>query len=84
MADRAGIRFGEAVSKRRVTAVVSRFTSANFMPPVDDLPADLPAGQFAARYGAADDSRFQLQLFIIDERINNLPPYRTPGLLLER
>jgi hypothetical protein len=77
MADRAGIRWGEDVGRRRfkLQLIASSFAGTGLMPPVDGVPADLLPAQFTAQFGSAGDSRFRVQLAKVDEQIKALPLY---------
>jgi hypothetical protein len=80
-ADRAGIRWGNDVSRGRFSMklLTSGFNAATVMPNVDGLSAELPATEFVAKYGSKEDQRLKRQLFNIDFQIAQLPLYRTPS-----
>jgi hypothetical protein len=80
-ADRAGIRWGADVSRGRLSIrmLASGFNPAMLMPSIDDLSSELPVAEFIERFGSINDDRFKLQLFVIDQRIGQLPLYRTPN-----
>jgi hypothetical protein len=83
-ADRAGIRFGTSVQKRRfpLGVLATSFDIDTFMPDIDKLPEGLSAGQFRKRFGKKDSPQVLDQLKAIDRRIDALPPYKPATLQL--
>jgi hypothetical protein len=77
-ADRAGVRFAEAVlsNQLRLSAIAQGFSVSAFMPAIDNLPEGLTAVEVASQFGAKNDARFLKQLRTIDQRIGLLPAYR--------
>jgi hypothetical protein len=77
-ANRAGIVFANAVLTGRLTLddVAQRFTVAAFLPPVDDLPEQLSAKEFAAGFGGLGDDRLTAELNRIEARITAMPVYQ--------
>jgi hypothetical protein len=77
-ADRAGVRFAEAVlsNQLRLGTIAQGFSVSAFMPSVDDLPEGLTAVEVASQFGTKNDARFLKQLGAIDQRIQLLPAYR--------
>jgi hypothetical protein len=78
LVDRAGIRFGEDVAKRRFSLkfLADGFAVAEFLPALDGLPDGISAQQLAAQFGDANDERLRRELLLVDERIRQLPIYR--------
>ena len=77
-ADRAGIAWGADVSRGRFSLelLTTAFSPRLVMPAIDGLPSVASAVEFTQQYRDRQDPRFRRQLFVIDERISNLPAYR--------
>jgi hypothetical protein len=78
-ADRAGTRFGEFAtgSPAQLQEAVSRgLTETDLMPSVADLPESMTAAQFAERFGAIGEPRYQAMMQRIESRLAALPLYR--------
>jgi hypothetical protein len=77
-ADRAGVRFGNSVTKNHfsLAAIGNSFETSAFVPDIKDLPEGLSAAQFKSQYGKKDSPKVLEQLKEIDKRINALSPYR--------
>ncbi|MEN1680667.1 MAG: matrixin family metalloprotease [Planctomycetota bacterium] len=84
-ADRAGVRFGEAVLNGRppIERLAGGFRLMVYMPGIQGLPEGLTAAQFLKQYGGTDDPRFTAMVDEIDKRIDNAPAYAPlpPGVL---
>lgn len=80
-ADRAGVEFARRVmdNKLALPMLAHTFSVPAFVPAVKDLPENLNAVEFAQQFSGKEDDRFQKQLHAIDQRILNLPPYRSTG-----
>jgi hypothetical protein len=80
-ADRAGIQFARRVIDKRLTLpmMAQAFSVPGFVPAVKDLPEKLTAAEFTKQFSGPDDDRFQRQLQVIDQRILQLPAYRSVG-----
>ncbi|MCC7475187.1 MAG: hypothetical protein IT425_07310 [Pirellulales bacterium] len=76
-AGRAGARFALAVlnKKLRLEDIAESFSVSSYLPDLADLPEQLPAKEFAERYGTTSDPRFQREIEAIDRRILALPGY---------
>jgi hypothetical protein len=83
-ADRAGVRFAEGVlsNQLKLSAIAQGFSVSAFMPEVDALPEGLTAVEVASQFGTKNDARFMKQLRAIDQRIEQLPPYRPQDISL--
>jgi hypothetical protein len=77
-ADRAGVRFAQAVLEKKVLlgGLAVTFSVPSYMPEVEGLPEKVPAKDLALQFGGKDDPRFLKQLQAIDQRISALPAYR--------
>ena len=77
-ADRAGIRFAEAVlnNRLRLPTLASSFTIRDFVPPIDGLPEELQSADLLGDFGGLGDARFDAQMRQIEQRIDDLPPYK--------
>ena len=77
-ADRAGIRFAQAVLDKKVTLglLALTFSVPSYMPSVEGLPEKIASKDFATQFGTKDDPRFLKQLQEIDQRISQLPGYK--------
>ncbi|QDU87791.1 hypothetical protein Pla175_11580 [Pirellulimonas nuda] len=76
-ADRAGVRFAEAVLSGRLplARVAGGFRAGMFMPDTTGLAEGLQAEAFEEQFGGVDDERFRAAQQDIEARINKLPPY---------
>lgn len=78
-ADRAGIRFGRAVTSAPVEelpALAAALSSESaVMPRVSDLPSRMSEANFRRRFGAVDSPAYGDMLTRIDRRIARLPLY---------
>lgn len=77
-ADRAGVRFANGVLKGRFTlpSLADSFRVDTFMPTIDALPEGFSAAQFRSKYGSKNAPKVLEEFKKIDDRINELPPYR--------
>ncbi|MGM0585685.1 MAG: hypothetical protein ACQEUZ_13655 [Pseudomonadota bacterium] len=79
-ADRAGIRWAEAIADAdpEALAEIARKSGEEtvLMPAIDDLPSFMQEAEFRDRYGRVDSPRYKAQLAEIDARIDALPLYR--------
>ncbi len=77
-AHEAGLLFAGGVINQRFSlpALATSFSVDQYIPPTDSLDGGLNAAQLDARYGSADDERFQTQLQLIRRRILELTPYQ--------
>jgi len=78
-ANRAGIVFAGHVLHKRVPlkAVGDEFTVVGYMPNIDELPEGLTATELLGEFGPQNDDRFQRELKRIDQRLLQLPAYRS-------
>ncbi|TWT36169.1 hypothetical protein KOR34_10700 [Posidoniimonas corsicana] len=76
-ADRAGVRFAQAVLSGELSAIdiADDFTCYAFMPAFADLPEGLSAAEFQQQYGSPTDARYLALIREIDERIDQLTGY---------
>ena len=79
-ADMAGVMFASHVMEGNIPLdyVAARFQVEDFMPKLDELPADLTSDAFVKQYGEAGSEAFQRQRAEIFHRILALPAYRAP------
>lgn len=79
LADRAGTRFGLAATRNEASAramqarIASGFEVAEFFPPADGLPEDLPDAEFQARFGGVGGRGYQTVVDEIERRLSRLP-----------
>jgi hypothetical protein len=87
-ADRAGIRFAEAIAdpnggaRRMQELLAGNPTEQLFFPPVGDLPENMPKIEFEQRYGGVNNIKYNEMVREIDKRIDSCPAYgriRSPG-----
>jgi len=85
-ANRAGILFAGGVMNKRFSlrTVADEFTVPAYMPTVDDLPEGLTAAQLLSQFGPQTDDRFRRQLQQIDQRLLQLPTYRSGKIASQR
>lgn len=76
-ANKAGIRFAEAILRRQLTLaqVAAAFKMDHYMPEIDDLPEGLGKTEFLLRFGTGDDERYQDVVKKIERRIDALSGY---------
>jgi hypothetical protein len=84
-ANRAGARFARGILDKKIPMglVALAFSTASYMPAVDDLPEKLSQAELTTQFGNKDDPRFTKKLQQIDERIQALPGYRPAGPTLK-
>lgn len=78
-ADQAGTRLGEALAAgdaRVAGRLASGVAEPELLPRLDDLPENLGAAAFRARYGQPGDPRYQTLEREIETRVAALPLYR--------
>jgi hypothetical protein len=85
-AGRAGVLFADSVTARRLPLadIAENFSIVAYIAPIDGLAEGLNAEAMAAQFGDADDERFRQQLDAIDQRVLQLPAYRSSGIALEQ
>ena len=76
-ADKAGIAFAQQLLEEKLAleTIATQFRSANFVPPVTDLPEGMSTLQFMEQYGGANDERYRQVVEEIDKAIEELPAY---------
>jgi hypothetical protein len=80
-ADRAGIRFAEAIADPNGGArhlqelLAGNPTEQLFFPPVGDLPENMPKMEFEQRYGGVNNIKYNGMVREIDKRIDSCPAY---------
>ncbi len=79
-ADKAGIAFALRLLEGKLTveAIAARFRSADFVPPVGDLPEGMSTPQFMEQFGGAHDERYQQVVEEIDQAIQAMFAERHP------
>ncbi|TWT40787.1 hypothetical protein [Botrimarina hoheduenensis] len=84
-ADRAGIRFAEAVlaGTAPLAWLAEEFRGNNFVPALEGYSEGLPIEKMMKEYGGQGDPRFQAVIGEIDRGIEALPPYRPLSLKLD-
>ncbi|MEM6798091.1 MAG: M12 family metallo-peptidase [Planctomycetota bacterium] len=76
-ANRAGIRFAEALGSGRLKLArfKEEFRLSLYVPDLDGLPEGLTSSEVIEKYGGVGDERFDKVLAEIDKRIDGLLPY---------
>lgn len=78
-ADRAGTRFGEALSRRdaRLDALLKKdFTDREIIPQISDLPEAISAGEFQRRFGTTASPAYRQLTAEIERRLDTIPLYK--------
>ena len=81
-ADRAGVRFGELATanpggaQKVQRAAAGRFSAADLLPEVKDLPEFMQEAEFKRRYGGIDGAQYKKMMAEIERRIAALTMFR--------
>ncbi len=79
-ADMAGVMFATHVREGNIPLeeIAARFQIEDYLPKLEDLPADLPWENFVKEYGGAGSDNFQRMRADLFHHVLALPAYRAP------